>query len=126
MLSGLEPGYKQTTEDLIKRLGHAALIDDEDEATHVVAGPKRTRKVLFGLARGSWIVAPEWLLGCLQHNKWVGEEKFERKKDFTGAALARKANLKLQPLLRGKSFIVQGLTEGMAPADLQRLIEAAG
>ncbi|XP_067003509.2 microcephalin [Anabrus simplex] len=46
--------------------------------THVITKePKRTLKLLKGMARGCWIVKQEWVLRSLEEGKWLDEEEFE-------------------------------------------------
>jgi len=58
--------------------------------------PVRTTKVLFALARGAWIVTPEWIHTSVEQGKTAAEDDFETK-HFVGAALARQNAVKRGP-----------------------------
>ncbi|XP_047114762.1 uncharacterized protein LOC124795031 isoform X1 [Schistocerca piceifrons] len=46
--------------------------------THVVSGgPRRTLNMLFAIARGLWVLRPDWVLHSLEAGYWLDEEKFE-------------------------------------------------
>lgn len=59
----------------------SASLDDSAcalQATHVICGePRRTLKVLFALARGAWLVGPEWLEACEAQGEWIDAAQFE-------------------------------------------------
>jgi len=52
----------------VKHLGGLRLAEAVDASTtHVICGaPKRTMAVLMGLARGCWILKPEWVCTSLE------------------------------------------------------------
>jgi len=52
----------------VKHLGGLRLTEAVDvSTTHVICGaPKRTMAVLMGLARGCWILKPEWVYMSLE------------------------------------------------------------
>lgn len=47
--------------------------------THLIIGKdtRRTLKVLFGLARGAWILSDAWILASLSSGRWLPERDFE-------------------------------------------------
>ena len=49
--------------------------EDGTECTHVVVEDmsKRTLKLLGAIARGSWVVSPEWVFRSLDQGAWVDE-----------------------------------------------------
>ena len=51
------------------------LTEDGTECTHVVVEDmsKRTLKLLGAIARGSWVVSPEWVFRSLDQREWVDE-----------------------------------------------------
>ena len=72
---GLRP---HSTRDIVlstvKHLGGVKLTEAVDAATtHViVGGPRRTLAVLEGIARGCWILKPEWVFVSLEAGRIEG------------------------------------------------------
>ncbi|KAJ1621157.1 hypothetical protein T492DRAFT_847252 [Pavlovales sp. CCMP2436] len=111
-----------------RALRTAAQIDDSargELATHVVCGlPRRTLKVLFALARGAWLVGPEWLEACGKAVAWLDAAPFELAA-FPGARRARLGIPREGRLLRGLRVHVAGATN--TPTDeLAELLRALG
>jgi hypothetical protein len=73
---------------------------DLEPCTHLILGQAaRTLKVLFALARGTWVVSPEWLIrGFVEQGEPIDEAPFEHK-SFCGGAKARKCRLQKEGLL---------------------------
>lgn len=66
------------------------IFSHEDPVTHVVLDkPKRTLKVLFGIARGAWIVDSQWVLDAFSFGKFPNEEKYECSL-WPGASISRR------------------------------------
>lgn len=63
--------------------------EDFESFTHLILmKPVRTIKVLFGIARGAWIVTPEWIHTSVEQGKPAAEVDFETK-HFGGAVSSR-------------------------------------
>ena len=90
--------------------------------THVVVGtPRRTLKVVAGIASGAWIVSSKWLEACVAKGGWVDETPFELHERFPGALVCRRG----ARLLDGCTVCVRGNTN--PPADsLSELVRVAG
>ncbi|XP_078069362.1 microcephalin [Mustelus asterias] len=76
---------------IVKQLGGFLFSDQVTETTtHVIAGhPRRTLNVLFGIARGCWILSFDWILWSLQQGRWAPEEPYELSDQFPAAAICR-------------------------------------
>ncbi|XP_078259019.1 microcephalin-like [Rhinoraja longicauda] len=76
---------------IVKRFGGFQFSDNVCETTtHVVAGhPRRTLNVLFGIARGCWILSFNWILWSLEQGCWAPEEPFELSTQFPAATICR-------------------------------------
>ena len=122
----------------IKSMSGFAYVYGEEDApkiTHLIIGDKkRTAKLLFTIARGGWVLTPEWVFKSIENGSWLPEESFEAVDLFPGARKSRLArtasleddtNLMASALFGGKKFHVFGAT---APPedDLELLIELCG
>ncbi|XP_055520824.1 microcephalin-like isoform X3 [Leucoraja erinacea] len=76
---------------IVKRFGGFQFSDNVCETTtHVVAGhTRRTLNVLFGIARGCWILSFNWILWSLEQGCWAPEESFELSTAFPAATICR-------------------------------------
>ncbi|XP_067877615.1 microcephalin [Heterodontus francisci] len=76
---------------IVNQLGGFLFSDHVTETTtHVVAGcPRRTLNVLFGIARGCWILSFDWILWSLEQGCWVPEEPYELSAQFPAAIICR-------------------------------------
>ncbi|XP_032878183.1 microcephalin isoform X2 [Amblyraja radiata] len=76
---------------IVKRFGGFQFSDNVCETTtHVVAGhTRRTLNVLFGIARGCWILSFNWILWSLEQGCWAPEESFELSTQFPAATICR-------------------------------------
>ncbi|XP_034040510.1 microcephalin [Thalassophryne amazonica] len=86
------PTEKQhTVLQVVKALGGFSVVDQVCESTtHVVSGSqRRTLNILFGIARGCWILSYEWILWCLEKRQWVPEEPYELSDQFPAAQICR-------------------------------------
>jgi len=64
---------------------------EADKATHLVlAEPKRTMKLLRAVARGAWVLTPDWVTASAEAGRWVDEAPYETE-HFPGAKRAREA-----------------------------------
>eukprot|EP00743_Colponemidia_sp_Colp-15_P004755 GILK01005121.1.p1 GENE.GILK01005121.1~~GILK01005121.1.p1 ORF type:complete len:225 (-),score=33.03 GILK01005121.1:367-1041(-) len=80
----------------------------EDERTepvsHLIVGrTTRTLRVLFALARGSWILHPSWAYASIEAAQWVDEVDHEAQ-----MWPVRSIRLEKGPLLKGKSVFLTG------------------
>ncbi|OQR97664.1 hypothetical protein ACHHYP_10127 [Achlya hypogyna] len=90
--------------------------------THVVAtdASKRTMKVLFGIARGAWIVSDAWVYSSLEAGAWLPEAAFQI--EPYNWSPEEKGNL-----LRDKTFHIAVAARMEPPKEtLHSLISAAG
>jgi len=96
-------------------------------ATHLVLGePQRTLKVMHAIARGAWLLRPEWLYRSVEAGGWLPEEPFEDA-TFAGARRARIARGAPGGLLKGMRVAVMEPRRAAPPAaDLRLLVTAAG
>ncbi|XP_060566419.1 microcephalin-like isoform X1 [Ruditapes philippinarum] len=64
---------------VVKKLGGFVITDNVNETTtHVICGEsRRTLNVLYGHARGIWLLSKEWVLSSLEAGKWIPEQEFE-------------------------------------------------
>ncbi|XP_051881038.1 microcephalin isoform X2 [Pristis pectinata] len=76
---------------IVKQLGGFLFSDSVCETTtHVIAGRhRRTLNVLFGIARGCWILSFDWILWSLEKGCWAPEEPFELSAQFPAATICR-------------------------------------
>ena len=64
---------------IITSLGEYKVVKDvEESTTHIVCGSeRRTLNVLFGIAKGCWILDISWLYESVELLQWAPEEPFE-------------------------------------------------
>ncbi|XP_070556283.1 microcephalin-like isoform X2 [Ptychodera flava] len=76
---------------VVKKLKKYSIVDSVTEnTTHVICGGnRRTLNVLFGMARGCWLVSTEWVLKSLEDGHWVEEEPYELHDYFPAAQICR-------------------------------------
>ncbi|KAK7075440.1 BRCA1 associated RING domain 1, partial [Halocaridina rubra] len=69
----------KTLVPIIRKLGKYQIVKEVNDTTsHVVCGEeRRTLNVLYGIARGAWILDKSWLLESLEMGRWAPEEPFE-------------------------------------------------
>eukprot|EP00002_Diphylleia_rotans_P030475 TRINITY_DN6265_c0_g1_i3.p1 TRINITY_DN6265_c0_g1~~TRINITY_DN6265_c0_g1_i3.p1 ORF type:complete len:421 (+),score=92.45 TRINITY_DN6265_c0_g1_i3:640-1902(+) len=124
-LSGLVPSDRALAYDVVGNLGGKVVDVVDDATTHVVAASKRTVKMLAGIARGIWIVTPEWLFKSLDEGKWADESEFESNV-VPGAKKARTNKaLGMGLLFSSKTILVIGETTPPRE-EFEELIIAAG
>ncbi|KAK1944185.1 Microcephalin [Phytophthora citrophthora] len=111
-----EPGYRKAR--VAKSVDYAAGV------THLIVGKdtRRTIKVLFAIARGSWIVTEDWAFSSLDQERWLPEE------DFEIAMFANKYSREhpeSRQIFKGTKFFVGSNVEPSREV-LQSLIQVAG
>ncbi|XP_071523507.1 microcephalin-like isoform X2 [Panulirus ornatus] len=76
---------------IIKKLGSYEVTEQVNHSTtHVVCGEaRRTLNLLFGIARGCWILDVSWLYQSLEMEAWAPEEPFELFSFCPGAKICR-------------------------------------
>lgn len=87
--------------------------------------PVRSLKLLFAIARGSWVISPAWLIGSIDRRRWLQEELFENS-TFVGCRMARVNRERDGPtLFRGLHVLV---TPGTQPESevIEEMIYLAG
>lgn len=133
VLSGLPLVEEEAVRAVLGHLGRFQLSDMVTvRTTHIISSGRRTQKVLAGIARGAWIVSPEWAFKSLESSVWLPEAEFELPQ-FPGARQARLAREQAElvgeafkPLLfADKTFFVD--TRAKLPhSDLQQFIQQFG
>lgn len=107
----------------------AAAIDESaygTRATHMVCGePRRTLKTLFALARGAWLVGPEWLDACDAEGAWLDPAPYELAA-FPGARRARLGIPQSGRLLHGARVHVSAAETNMPAEALHALLRELG
>lgn len=75
----------------IRKLGSFKLAERVDaNTTHVLSGDtRRTMSIVKGIARGCWVVSPEWIYRSLENEQWQSEAPFELSEAFPAALQAR-------------------------------------
>lgn len=74
--------------------------------------PIRTLKLLYAIARGSWVLHPAWLIASLERRKWLSEELFETH-HFVACRMSRVNRQQRGPtLFRGLHTLVVPTREG--------------
>ncbi|XP_062894998.1 microcephalin [Mobula hypostoma] len=118
---------------IVKQLGGFLFSDSVCETTtHVIAGhPRRTLNVLFGIARGCWILSFDWILLSLENGCWAPEEPFELSAQFPAATLCRIEKQSSKGPYRQDLFVDQPLMfispQSNPPAlMLERLVQLCG
>ncbi|XP_077074177.1 microcephalin isoform X2 [Siphateles boraxobius] len=91
VMTSMSTEKQEVVFQLVRNLGGFTVVDNVCESTtHVVSGsPRRTLNILFGIARGCWILSFEWILWCLEHRQWVPEEPYELSEHFPAAPICR-------------------------------------
>ncbi|XP_043916394.1 microcephalin [Protopterus annectens] len=91
VMTSMASEMQQTAIQVVNKLGGFAFSDSVCETTtHVVTGsPRRTLNVLFGIARGCWILSFDWVLWSLEHGYWIPEEPYEASNHFPAASICR-------------------------------------
>nr|XP_014349238.1 PREDICTED: microcephalin isoform X2 [Latimeria chalumnae] len=76
---------------VVQKLGGFSFSDNVCESTtHVVAGSiRRTLNIIFGIARGCWILSYDWVLCSLENGHWIPEEPYELSDHFLAAPICR-------------------------------------
>jgi hypothetical protein len=85
----------------------------EDAPSHLILGsPKRSLRLVFAIARGSWILDPSWIFTAVETKKFSPEEQFETKY-FAGARRSRKDHQRenFKGLLSGLSCYIADTKE---------------
>ncbi|KAF3708298.1 Microcephalin [Channa argus] len=87
VMTSMSTEKQQTVVQVVKALGGFTVVDRVCESTtHVVSGShRRTLNILFGIARGCWILSFEWILWCLEQRQWIPEEPYELSDQFPSA-----------------------------------------
>jgi hypothetical protein len=83
-------------------------------------------RLVFAIARGSWILDPSWIFTAVETQSFPREEQFETK-FFSGARLSRKDHQKenYRGLLSGLSFYISDTKEAN-PIRLAELVILSG
>jgi len=92
----------------------------------VVAKAERTLKVMQAIARGIFVVKPEWITESKKQSKWLDPAKFEASDWFPGAKKLRTNRLADKPLLLADKRIYIGTATGLSPRDLASLVQYSG
>lgn len=95
--------------------------------------PVRTLKLLYAIARGSWVLHPAWLIASLERRKWLNEELFESQ-FFVACRMSRVNRQQRAPtLFRGLHCLVvptrepaEGASPPVSSAVLEELLYLAG
>ena len=104
---------------------------EHDRATHLVlAEPRRTMRLLRAVARGAWVVTPEWARASAARGAWADPAEFETDA-FPGARRARMARERGEigagkGLLGGVRVHVEERASRPSAAELRALAAAAG
>ena len=104
---------------------------EHDRATHLVlAEPRRTMRLLRAVARGVWVVTPEWARASAARGAWADPAEFETDA-FPGARRARMARERGEigagkGLLGGVRVHVEERAGRPSAAELRALAAAAG
>ncbi len=65
-------------EDWARRIGAEVSLTCTCAVTHIIVQlDERTRKFLYGVASGKWIVAVDWVHQCIRENRLIDEQPFE-------------------------------------------------
>ena len=70
-------------EDWARRIGAEVSLTCTCAVTHIIVQldeencAQRTRKFLYGVASGKWIVAVDWVPQCIRENRLIDEQPFE-------------------------------------------------
>ncbi|KAK2824221.1 hypothetical protein Q5P01_021396 [Channa striata] len=91
VMTSMSTEKQQMVVQVVKSLGGFTVVDRVCESTtHVVSGShRRTLNILFGIARGCWILSFEWILWCLEQRQWIPEEPYELSDQFPSAQICR-------------------------------------
>uniref|UniRef100_T1INL0 BRCT domain-containing protein n=1 Tax=Strigamia maritima TaxID=126957 RepID=T1INL0_STRMM len=126
---------KEETESLTEIVagfgGYNVVINVDETTTHVVCGtPRRTLSVLFGLARGCWILSQDWVYKSLDKGRWLPETNFELSTEFPGCSdfrfERRKSSAYRQNIFRVVEPMFIGDEISMPKKKLQQLITLCG
>ncbi len=127
-MTGASTKLRELVNDTVHKLDRAILVDEVETLTpltHLITGGSntpRTLKVLFAIARGSWVMREEWVGACAVAEKWLPEEKYVSAQ-FPGAKIARDSiaagstSACLFPRLR----VIQCLITNAFGCDLQQI-----
>ncbi|OQS01912.1 radial spoke protein 11 [Thraustotheca clavata] len=128
-ISGADVATRQTLQSSIQAIDNqcpnqlsSRIVDANVVMTHVIVtdASKRTMKMLFGIARGCWIVTDSWVFSSLEAGKWLPE------KDFQVEAYSHHQCNQVQ-LLKDLVFTISLTSKLEPPKDVvQSLITAAG
>lgn len=126
-VSGVDLDTKGVMTRIINHLGGFKLIDKHEQRlrpTHVICGEQRTLGVLQAIARGCWLLTPEWALVSLEQERWVKERDFVATKWYPGIK-ARTNGHPLVLLSPEKPVFIGSLQTGQ-PGDVAELVRLVG
>ncbi|XP_068137455.1 microcephalin isoform X5 [Hyperolius riggenbachi] len=91
VMTSMSSEKQNTVIQVVKKFGGFTFSDQVCESTtHVISGnPRRTLNIIFGIARGCWIVSYDWILWSLERGHWLPEEPYELSDHFPGATICR-------------------------------------
>lgn len=79
LLSGFAADKRATFSKELENLGAEILVDWNDSCCHLIIqnGHSISEKYLGGLARGAWLLKPEYVAACINAGDMVDEQPFE-------------------------------------------------
>lgn len=115
--------------DQLSRLADNVRSGEAHEATHCICGSpgRRTLKLLFALARGAWVVSPQWLEQSVRAGRVLPPVLFECAAEIPGCVAARlHVAAEVGGVLSGLCVRVGDRVGGMSTAELELLLRTAG
>lgn len=104
------------------------ILDEVDDmCTHLLLGDiRRTRKVLFAIALGKWILKPEWVNSRAKDGTWSDEKSYEIVDWLPGIKKSRLSHEQSEPpIFAGKKIFIGGQTK-TDRKDIESLIGHCG
>ncbi|KAI8091338.1 uncharacterized protein B0P05DRAFT_527072 [Gilbertella persicaria] len=79
VLTSMTVSVRKQCQDIVQKLGHYELATEVTEhTTHVLVGAQRRTKLLtLGIARGAWILRPDWLIQSDSRGQYVSEKEYQ-------------------------------------------------
>ena len=120
-------------EDWARRIGAEVSLTCTCAVTHIIVQldeencAQRTRKFLYGVASGKWIVGVDWVHQCIRENRLIDEEPFEAL-DMDGEDGPRRARQTSQriKLFADFEFCCQEPFTDVSVDQLNQLLELCG
>ncbi|CAN7938960.1 unnamed protein product, partial [Ixodes hexagonus] len=107
VMTNLQPSDMEAIRAIVSKLGRFQLENNvTGRTTHIICGDKlRTLKLLFGMAKGCWVLPTKWVYRSLECGHWVDEDPFELTDMFPAVRASRLERQKAKRRKRKKGLL---------------------